>query len=457
MTQRAKKRPSLTVQLLVGTLVPLLLVISLSGLVAYFSAQDEISEVYDSQLITSAQQLWAISRGNDDLEDVMLGVKDKHLSEKDQDALEDYARWRSFRVWRKGELVMRSDKGPNSTVPKTSVGFSEIVDGSGAWRVFTFIAPEDGIVVQVAEKLKARQIISGRIVFGVSLPLLLALPIVLLVSWLGIRWGLRDLRYFANVIQRRSPTDLSRVGSENTPAEISPVADSVDQLLGKLERSIAQERLFTDNAAHELRTPLAALGLQAEVIRNAKTTRERQAMLDELSKGVTRTSRLLDQLLTLARVGHAPVERERLNIYQIASASIRDVYPKAHAKGIELSLAGDETSVTVSNRSLLALLIGNILDNAIKYSPESQPVETSVTRDRDTVVIAVRDHGPGIPQEEREKVFGRFYRLKGRAESGSGLGLSIVQTLCELLETRVALLTPDEGTGLQVNIILPVQ
>lgn len=454
MTEIAKRRPSLTIQLLVGTLVPMLLVITLSALIAFFSAQDEISEVYDSQLITSAQQLWAISRSNDDVEDMTFGVKDKHLSPEDQDALADYAKWRSFRVWRKGELVMTSDKGPALLRPKTIAGFSEIVDGRDAWRIFTFIVPEDGITVEVAEKLKARRVISGRIVVGVTVPLLLSLPVILLVLWLGIRWGLRDLRHFATAIKSRSPSDLSRVGSTATPAEIAPVADSVDQLLTKLERSLAKERLFTDNAAHELRTPLAALSLQAEVIRNARTAREREPMLDELSKGVARTSRLLDQLLTLARVGHTPIERRSLNIYQVARDGIRDIYPKAQAKGIELSLVGEETAFATSNASLLALLISNILDNAVKYAPANSAVDMALTSDGDKLIIAIRDHGPGIPENERENVFARFYRLKGRSQTGSGLGLSIVQTLCELLATQVILVTPAEGNGLLVKIIL---
>ena len=445
-------RPSLTRQLLLGIGIPFVLVVVLAGVITYFTSQDEISEVYDSQIITSAQQLWVLTRNDDDLKDLSITGKDSHLSPTDQDALEDYGRWRSFQVWRNGYLVMQSDNGPKAPGPGTVSGFKTVRTEGRSWRVFTFIVPRDGIVVEVGERLTARRVISRRIVMGVILPLIVALPLVLLAIWLGIRWGLRDLRHFATAVHARSPYDLSRAGSEATPAEIAPVAEAIDQLLAKLERSLAQERLFTDNAAHELRTPLAALGLQAEVIRNAKTARERDPMLDEISKGAQRVSRLLDQLLTLARVSHTAVDLMPINLYQAAGDAIRDAYPKAQGKGIDLSLDGDESAVIASNRALLAILIGNILDNAIKYSPPERAVEVTVTAKDGAVTLTVRDHGPGIPEAERDKVFARFYRLKGRTESGSGLGLSIVRSLGELLSGEVTLFTPDDNRGLGVTV-----
>ena len=446
------KRPSLTRQLLFGIGIPFVLVIVLAGAITYFTSQDEISEVYDSQIITSAQQLWVLTRNDDDLKDLSITGKDSHLSPTDQDALEDYGRWRSFQVWRNGYLVMQSDNGPKTPGPGTLPGFKMVRADGQAWRVFTFVVPKDGIVVQVGEMLRAREVISRRIVMGVILPLCLALPLVLLAIWLGIRWGLRDLRHFATVVHARSPNDLSRVGSEATPAEIAPVAEAIDQLLAKLERSLAQERLFTDNAAHELRTPLAALGLQAEVIRNARTAREREPMLNEMSKGVQRVSRLLDQLLTLARVSHTAVDLTPVNLYQAAGDAIRDAYPKAQAKMIDLSLDGNEIAVITSNRALLSILIGNILDNAIKYSPVGSAVEVAIVAQGEIITLIVRDHGPGIPEAERDKVFARFYRLKGRVESGSGLGLSIVRSLSELLGGEVTLFTPDDNLGLGVTV-----
>ncbi len=445
------KRRSLTLQLLAGIGVPFLIVIALIGGIAYLSALDEISEVYDSQMITSAQQLAIIAQSDDDAADVLVGRVDPHLNAGDQHALDDYARWRIFRVWRDGKLVLGSDGGP--VMPAASPkGFSTVHTPKGQWRVFTFVVPERRLTVVIGESLRARSVVSRRVVWGVCLPLLLVLPVIVLMVWLGIRFGLKDLRRFAGDIGQRSSDDLSHVGNEALPIELAPVASSVNQLLDKLKRSLAQERLFTDNAAHELRTPLAALVVQTDVLRNAQSDAERRSMLEELSQGVSRASRLLDQLLVLARIRHTPVQPTPLNLYDAASDTIREFYPRAQARDIEFSLSGDEAVTVASNRPLLALLVGNVVDNAIKYSPPGSAVELSVTQHSGQPLLIVRDHGPGIPESERTQVFARFYRLKGRAESGSGLGLAIVQTLGELLGADISLFTPDDGKGLGVRV-----
>lgn len=446
------RRPSLTLQLMAGIALPFLLVIALIGAIAYLTAKDEISEVYDSQMITSAQQLSLIAGRGDEENGALVTRKDLRLSSENQAALDDYARWRTFRAWRDDQLVLIYDGGPAILSASPVTGFSLLKTENGPWRIFTYRVPENNIVVVVGESLDARRVISMRIVWGVCLPLLLVLPVIVLMVWLGIRFGLKDLTHFAADVRRRSPDDLSHVGHEGLPIEIAPVADSVNQLLDKLERSRAQERLFTDNAAHELLTPLAALVVQTDVIRNATTDSERSAMLEDLSQGVDRASRLLDQLLVLARIRHTPFQPLPVNLYGAASDVIRDVYVRAQARSIELSLRGDEVATIPSNRPMLALLIGNLVDNAIKYAPEGSEVELSVTHFSQGPALIVRDHGPGIPESEREHVFARFYRLKGRNESGSGLGLAIVQTLGEILDAEVTLFTPEEGTGLSVRV-----
>jgi signal transduction histidine kinase len=448
------KRPSLTLQLLAAIGAPFLIVIALIGVIAYLSAEDEISEVYDSQLISSAQQLWKLTRNDDNMSQLRIDEKDPNLDKDEQHALDDYGRWRTYRVWRQNRLIITSDAAASSIDAPLHKGLVSIKTSTGDWRVFTFVVPADHMTIEVSERLDARREVSLRVVWGVTLPLLCAFPIIVLMVWLAIRWGLRDLRRFAGDIQSRTPDDLSRVGNDTLPAEIAPVAEAVDQLLDKLERSSAQERLFTDNAAHELRTPLAALSVQADVIRNAKTKAEREAMINELSGGVVRAGRLLDQLLMLARVRHAPVETAAFDLVELATEVIKDNYQKARAKGMSLSLGGAEAASVTTNSAFMALILGNLLDNAIKYAPENTAVEVTIARQGSTVSLEVRDQGPGIPKAERQHVFTRFYRLKGHTESGSGLGLSIVKTLSELLGAEVQLITPDNGRGLAVKVQL---
>ncbi|ESQ89403.1 hypothetical protein ABAC460_12900 [Asticcacaulis sp. AC460] len=451
MSSTAKRRPSLTLQILLGVGIPFIVVTALIGVIAYVSAQDEVSEVYDSQLITTAQELWHLARANDDLAALRVGTHDLGLDAEDRAALDEYAKWRSFRVWKGGRLVIESDNAP-AGAPVAGKGFRDTKRGHDAWRVFTLRVPADGVVVEVSEMLHARREVSERIVWGVSLPLLLILPIIALAVWLGIRWGLRDLLGFAAAVRKRSSDDLSLIDGKAIPSELAPLSDSINHLLAKLDRSIAQERLFTDNAAHELRTPLAALGVQVDVVRNVRTSRDRNAMLEDLSQGVHRTSRLLDQLLTLARIRHVQADAAPVNLYDAAREVLAEVYPKALAKGIELGLSGDEATAIVAAKPLLALLVGNLLDNAIKYSPPGAQVDVTVSLMDSRARLTVRDHGPGIAEVEREHVFGRFYRIKGTTQPGSGLGLSIVRSICDILGAEIRLFTPQDGEGLGVEI-----
>ena len=451
-----KTRPSLTRQILTGVAIPFLLVTALIGVIAYFSAQDEITEVYDSQLITSAQELWRLTHSSDDPGDLRIGDHDLGLDAADQDALDEYADWRSFRVWKNGQIVIQSDKAPPASRPAGPKGLRDETDAGEKWRVFTLIVPADHIVVEVREKLKARSEVSGRIVWGVSLPLLLVMPIIVLAVWLGIRWGLRDLRGFAGAVRQRSFDDLSRIPADTVPRELTPLSNALNHLLEKLERSLAQERLFTDNAAHELRTPLAALGVQADVARNARTAKERAVLLDDLVEGVARTSRLLDQMLTLARIHHTPIDTQSINLYQAAAEALSDAYPKARDKNIEIGLSGSEDVVISARAPLIRLLLGNLIDNAVKYSPPGAEVAVTVTRSDGVAIVTIRDHGPGIPPEERDQVFGRFYRIKGTTQPGSGLGLSIVRSICHLLAVDIHLYTPDDKEGLGVQLLFKV-
>ena len=223
---------------------------------------------------------------------------------------------------------------------------------------------------------------------------------------------------------------------------------SLNGLLGDLARSLEQERRFTDNAAHEMRTPMATLNAQAAAMLNARNITERKKAAARLSKGVKRASRLLDQLLTLARIRHAPMADTAFNLYDHARDAIREIFPKAKEKRIELSLSGDETASLTSKPALLAILLNNLLDNAIKYAPDDSAVRVSVSSDS----VTICDQGPGIPEAERELVFTRFYRVEGVTQTGSGLGLSIVRNIADLLSADIVLSEPIEAQGLCVRI-----
>ncbi len=450
------KQRSLKTQLLICVAVPVTMLILLVSAVAYVSAKNEINEVYDSQMITAANVLWLMNRdeSHEDRPEVRMSSKIIDLDKMDQKALSEYAKWRSFRFWRNGKLMVTSDNAPQDDQPLKK-GFTDLEVEGHRWRVFTLYVPEENIVVEVAEKHTARVVIVKNIVLGLLGPLLLALPLLFMLVWKGIQWGLKDLRLFTEAIDQRSPDDLSRVDVQPTPQEIRPLSRALNDLLQKLETSLLQERLFTDNAAHELRTPLATLGIQADVILHARNEAERSGMVQELQKGVRRASRMLDQLLTLARMRHQDIVREPLNLYDQAREAIKQIYPIALTKHIECSLSGDEGITLLSSAPMLAILLGNLLENSIKYSPEGSLVTVHVG-EQEGAFLTVTDQGPGIPEEERENVFKRFYRVKGNLEPGTGLGLAIVRVVAESLQARVTLFTPESGLGLGVRLHFPV-
>jgi signal transduction histidine kinase len=450
---KAMKLRSLTSQLFLAIGMGLLIAIAIVAMLALKSTHEEIDEVYDSQMISSADLLWMISR--DAQPQAQIRLDNKSISPNDRDAFNEYARWRSFRVWRDGQIIIASGNIADMPPPNPQGGFNNASIGGEHWRFYTLV--KDGKTVEVGEKMAARADIVESIISDLVWPFLIALPLVLLAVWFGIKRGLRDLNRFTGDLSQRSARDLARIETEATPAEIVPLAQSINRLLGNLESSLEQERLFTDNAAHELRTPLATLAVQADVILNARTEIERQQTAAELSKGVKRAARLLDQLLTLARVHHVPVERTPVNPYALCAEAISEVYPRARAKGITISLSGGEQVNIASQKLLLTTIIGNLLDNAVKYTPEGGTIDVCIVTAPDrSAVISFIDSGAGIAEAEREKVFGRFYRVKGTSETGSGLGLSIVRTCAELINAEIDLTPATQGKGLEATIRLPL-
>lgn len=442
MTGRA---PSLTWRLFAGIGIPVAAIMVLTAALSYVGAEREINEVYDSQLVVSAQSLLRAAESQNPSAAV-LDTPQLHADGGRQADIDEYTHRHSFRVWRGGRLVLASPNAPRGA-PRAR-GYGLAAAGDDTWRVYTLIqAP---YVVETRENTEARDEEVDKILFGLILPFVLLLPVIAAVLWFGIRLGLRSLRGLAAAIGRRSPDDLSRIDAA-VPGEMAPVVEAVNELLGRLEASLDQERAFTDNAAHELRTPLAVIKAQAEVIDGARNDAERTAAIAELGFGVGRATRLLEQLLTLARLRHLPPHLVDATLMDQAREAIKDVYPIAARKGLDLRLGGEEAASVRTDPALLHLILRNLLENAAKYAPVDTPVDIVVAPGE----IVIRDRGPGIPEAERGKVFARFYRIQGTREPGSGLGLSIVRTAARQLGCDVHLFAPADGPGLGVRIAFP--
>ena len=440
-----RRLPSLTWRLFMVIGLPVAAIVALIGFLGFLGATSEINEVYDSQLAISAQSLVRAAQSQGAVLSVS-GAPSVAADGEAQDGIDEYAQWHSFRVWRNGRIVLASPNAP--TDPLRPAGYASVISNGDTWRVYTL--DQGAYVVETREDTDARGEEVEKILNGLIWPLALLLPVIAAILWFGIRWGLSGLRGFAKAVGERSPDDLSRIDAA-VPGELTPVIEAVNGLLAKLEDSLDQERAFTDNAAHELRTPLAVIKAQAEVVAGARDAAERDSAVAELGLGVNRAVRLLEQLLTLARLRHPPAPQTDIALMTQAREAIKDVYADVARKAIDLRLAGDEAVTVRADPALLHLILRNILENAAKYAPVRSAIDMVVTAD----AIVVRDRGPGIAEAERDKVFARFYRVQGSLEPGSGLGLSIVHTAAAQLGCGIHLFTPDDGQGLGVRIAFP--
>ena len=267
----------------------------------------------------------------------------------------------------------------------------------------------------------------------------------------------------------RAPGVLEPLPEAGLPAEVQPLVHALNGLLGRLDRALGAQRAFIADAAHELRTPLAAVHLQAQIAERAGTDAERRAALAELKAGLARATHLVEQLLTLAREEPGVAERPfaPVNLVELARSVVGDHAAIAAARGVDLGIAGEHAEsaadriVVNGDAAGLRALLSNLVDNAVRYAPAGGRVDVGLDKEGQDVVLAVRDSGPGIPASERGRVFDRFYRVPAPGAtdvSGSGLGLAIVKRIAERHDANIALgpgISGPVGEGLGVTVRFP--
>ena len=456
-----KKPLSLTFRLFLCVSALNLLTMIVIGLLSLRSININISEEYDAQLITEASILWEIleedsKNGNMaafKIETFDLEQSTELMERAEQDSMLDYAQWRAFRIWKSGKIVMGSDNASILTQTPLPAGFSTIKIGNDTWRAFSLHDQKNDLIVSTFENLRDRNILKVDILLDVLAPLVIMLPVLALLFSFGVGFGLKDLHKVANRIGARSFSDLSRLESRDLPKELTPLTYSVNHLLASLEASLAHEREFIDHAAHELRTPLSALKLQAQLLAKSITDPQSSQLLEELLASVNRTARLVDQLLLLSRVAQQEIVLENTNVYHVIREVIGMYAVRIADKNLQLTLQCDEALTIQSQPELLRTLYGTILDNAVKYTPKDGSISISAERISGQVIVNIIDTGEGISEDQRAKVFDRFYRVPTTKQSGSGLGLAIARQIAQMLNADISLETPEKGGGLRVSIV----
>jgi signal transduction histidine kinase len=285
------------------------------------------------------------------------------------------------------------------------------------------------------------------------MPLLFVLPALGGWLWFAAWRGLKPLDEVAREISQRAPQRLDAVTPATAPQEIRPLIEALNSLFARVAAALENERRFTADAAHELRTPLAAIRAQAQVAARARDEAERQHALEQLAASAQRAAHLVEQLLTLARLDPAAtLPMAELRLDQLAAEVCAEQGTQALAKEIALELVATEAAPLIGNEAMLRVLLRNLIDNAIRYTPPGGKVGVGITARAGGVTLSVCDNGPGIPPERRALALQRFHRLAGQETEGSGLGLSIVARIAELHHARLELGSGLEGKGLCVTV-----
>ncbi len=453
MTERVSdgtpaRRPSLRGRLLALLLAGVAAAWLAAAATGYLDARKEINKLLDAHLAQSAS--------------LLVAQADLELEEIDADLLEttqQYSLKVAFQIWeRGGTLRLRSASAPAERLAQVEHGFSDVKLRGKSWRVFSTWDSRRQHLVQVAEERRARDEIAEDIAEHLLAPLAIALPLLGIFLWLAVTRAVRPVKRLGDEVARRAPDNLSPLVSADAPSEVAPLLDNLNFLFARVTALMESERRFTADAAHELRTPLAAVKAQAQVARASLEDAERQHALDNVIAGCDRATRLVEQLLTLARLEPAELQarREPCDLAGIVREVVAALAPHALAKDVEIELDAPAPVEVSGTPELLRVLVRNLVDNAVRYSPARSIVSVALESGPGRRTLAVLDRGPGVPPEERASLGRRFHRVLGTGESGSGLGLSIVKRIAELHDASVEFGEGEHGRGLRVSVAFSV-
>ena len=346
---------------------------------------------------------------------------------------------------------------PHAVLPDiTTLGFSTVATPEGRWRVFGAQALTR--VIQVAQPLSVRERRAAELALQTLKPFALLLPVLALLIWFAVGHALEPLQRLTAQVNARRVDALNALPAERLPDEVQPLVFALNDLLGRLRAALERERAFMADAAHELRTPLTALYLQLGMLARASGEAEREAAMSTLAAGVQRAIHLVEQMLALARQEpRAESQRVPVRLDELAREIVTELVPQADAGRIDLGVAAAQPATIAGDPDAVRTLLRNLVDNAVRYTPAGGRVDVTVESTSGEARLTVSDDGPGIPPEERQRVFDRFYRRAGTAASGSGLGLAIVKAIAEAHGAAVSLDAGPAGKGRAVSVTFPAQ
>jgi two-component system sensor histidine kinase QseC len=430
---------SIRIFLVVVLLATITLTVFLSALHGYRSSMEQAQQQFDIKLSDTAH--------------LLANTKSRHA-----DGIAKTAIQFGFQVWEDGVLQQRSANVPDTPISRFETGFHYSNFGNYRWRTYAWHAPGQQRWVITAERVDLRSELGEGIILKSVLPVVASLPVIGLLIWIIVGYGLSPLRQLANRLGNKRMDELGALPIERQPQELIRLITSINDLLRRLDISFEREKRFAADAAHELRTPISALKIHLHNL--AQDLPPGNHHLQQLEQAAERMGKAVEQILTLNRIAPDQFKAQfsNLDLHALVQQCIADHYNQFDSRRQTVELEGHSTRVH-GDRFALQTLVQNLLDNAAKYTPEGGQIRVQVEQDASTVRLMVEDSGPGIPSGQFSRVFDRFYRLGGDQHAsgvtGCGLGLSIVRQIAELHQASVALAHSGFTSGLRVTVTFP--
>jgi two-component system OmpR family sensor kinase len=434
---------SLRARLLFFLLAAIVVGALVQGAIAYRSTLAQADDIFDSLL-----QRTALSLGTGD---GLLSTGPTHARGAGSPIADDLI----IQIWTPDGVRVFNSRSRRPLPDQIILGFSDAKMEGSTYRVYSLATPFQ--VIQVAQDMAVRTSMARALALRTIAPIAAAAPLLMLIVWCVVSWSLRPVKRARAQVAARQPEDLSPVSVEGLPDEIRPLVLELNLLLERMRGAFAQQKQFVGDAAHELRSPLTALRLQLQALQRAGDTDARRLAEQRLAAGIDRATRLVEQLLSMARhesaAGQAPAEA--VDLADVLRQALSEMLPQANAKSISIGLDGAPQASVQGHRDALTLLVRNLLDNAIKYTPAGKRIHLHLEQAPGETALLIDDEGPGIAPDERERVFDRFYRVEGNAQHGSGLGLAIARSIADQHGATIELQDTPTGAGLRVKVVFP--
>lgn len=440
--------------LLISLLLSITIASAINGIGNYLLDEKVVQPYLDSQLL----RVYTL---------IDMLYQSSHINPKAREDIMSYLRVTQpvtkqkflFQVWTKeGGLVLNSSPNTQLNLNNATDGYSDLELNGQDWRIYSHIEPKLKAKIIVAEMYTLRRELADDIAHSNANILLITYPVFGILVWFIVTLALRSITRVTSEISNRASTYLEPVQLTEIPIEIKPLVAELNRLFIRLRLAFDRNKRFAADAAHELRTPLAALKTHVQVALKSDNNEDRNKALELVIQSVNRSAHVVDQLLTLSRLGEEEslTDLKPVDLHKLAIEIIAYLAPHAIEKNIDIELApAPENPMVQGSDTALGILIRNVVDNAIRYTPVGGEVHIALLETPEKVIFRVTDTGTGIPAELRERVFERFYRILGTKASGSGLGLAIVSQITKLHQAEIHLSTPPNHPGLQFDVAFP--